>query len=125
MSAQMPPLLQDSGVPFDLFIQALTEQLDKAQAGMAIKARLGKLPLTFAVKEVSLDLRALPGLLALALLGLGLEPERRVLEFVPARFDLARASFSSSRRFRSSFSFSRSRASFRRSSSSSQANSLR
>lgn len=58
MSAQMPPLLQDSGVPFDLFIQALTEQLDKAQAGMAIKARLGKLPLTFAVKEVSLDLHA-------------------------------------------------------------------
>lgn len=58
MSAQMPPLLQDSGVPFDLFIQALTEQLDKAQAAMAIKARIGKLPLTFAVKEVSLDLRA-------------------------------------------------------------------
>ena len=50
MSAQIPPLLQDSGVPFDLFIQALTEQLDKAQAGMAIKARLGKLPLTFAVR---------------------------------------------------------------------------
>ncbi len=58
MSAQLPPLLQDAGVPFDLFIQALTEQLDKAQAGMAIKARLGKLPLTFAVKEISLDLRA-------------------------------------------------------------------
>lgn len=58
MSAQMPPLLRDSGVPFDLFIQALTEQLDKAQAAMAIKARVGKLPLTFAVKEVSLDLRA-------------------------------------------------------------------
>jgi hypothetical protein len=58
MSAQMPPLLRDSGVPFDLFIQALTEQLDKAQAAMAIKARIGKLPLTFAVKEVSLDLRA-------------------------------------------------------------------
>jgi hypothetical protein len=58
MSAQMPRLLQDSGVPFDLFIQALTEQLDKAQAAMAIKARIGKLPLTFAVKEVSLDLRA-------------------------------------------------------------------
>ena len=32
MSAQMPALLQDAGVPFDLFIQALTEQLDKAQA---------------------------------------------------------------------------------------------
>ncbi len=58
MSAQMPPLLRDSGVPFDLFIQALTEQLDKAQAAMAIKARVGKLPLTFAVKEVTLDLRA-------------------------------------------------------------------
>jgi hypothetical protein len=56
VSTQLPPLLQDSGVPFDLFIQALTEQLDKAQAGMAIKARLGQMPLTFAVKEVSLDL---------------------------------------------------------------------
>ncbi len=58
MSAQIPPLVRDSGIPFDLFIQALTEQLDKAQASMAIKARVGKLPLTFAVKEVSLDLRA-------------------------------------------------------------------
>lgn len=58
MSAQIPTLLQDAGVPFDLFIQALTEQLDKAQASMAIKARVGKLPLTFAVKDVSLDLRA-------------------------------------------------------------------
>jgi murein DD-endopeptidase MepM/ murein hydrolase activator NlpD len=58
MSAQMPPLLQDSGVPFDLFIQALTEQLDKAQASMAIKARVGRMPLTFAVKDVSIDLRA-------------------------------------------------------------------
>jgi hypothetical protein len=57
MSAQMPALLQDSGVPFDLFIQALTEQLDKAQASMAIKARVGKMPLTFAVKDVSIDLR--------------------------------------------------------------------
>ena len=52
MSAQMPPLLQNAGIPFDLFISSLTEQLDKAQAAMAIKARLGKLPLTFAVKEV-------------------------------------------------------------------------
>jgi hypothetical protein len=58
MSAQIPELLRDSGIPFDLFIQALTEQLDKAQASMAIKARVGKLPLTFAVKDVSLDLRA-------------------------------------------------------------------
>jgi hypothetical protein len=54
----LPPLLQDAGVPFDMFIQALTEQLDKAQASMTIKARVGKLPMTFAVKEVSLDLRA-------------------------------------------------------------------
>jgi hypothetical protein len=58
MSAMLPTLMQDSGVPFDVFIQALTEQLDKAQASMALKARVGKLPLTFAVKEVSLDLRA-------------------------------------------------------------------
>ena len=46
------------GVPFDVFIQALTLQLDKAQAAMALKARVGKLPLTFAVKDVQLDLRA-------------------------------------------------------------------
>jgi hypothetical protein len=54
----LPPLMQDAGVPFDVFIQALTEQLDKAQALMALKARVGKLPMTFAVKDVSLDLRA-------------------------------------------------------------------
>lgn len=48
----------DLGVPFDIFIQALTLQLDKAQAAMALKARVGKLPLTFAVKDVQLDLRA-------------------------------------------------------------------
>lgn len=58
MSAQLPALLQESGVPFDLFIQALTEQLDKAQASMAIKARVGRMPMTFAVKDVSIDLRA-------------------------------------------------------------------
>ncbi|MEJ1095439.1 MULTISPECIES: hypothetical protein [unclassified Pseudoxanthomonas] len=58
MSAQMPSFVQDSGVPFDMFIQALTEQLDKAQASMAIKARVGRMPMTFAVKDVSIDLRA-------------------------------------------------------------------
>jgi hypothetical protein len=58
MSAQLPSFVQDSGVPFDLFIQALTEQLDKAQASMAIKARVGRMPMTFAVKDVSIDLRA-------------------------------------------------------------------
>lgn len=58
MNPSLPPLLQDAGIPFDMFISSLTEQLDKAQATMALKARIGKLPLTFAVKEVSLDLRA-------------------------------------------------------------------
>ena len=58
MSATLPPLMQESGMQFDLFIQALTEQLDKAQATMALKARVGKMPLTFAVKEVQLELRA-------------------------------------------------------------------
>jgi len=58
VSAQIPSLLQDAGVPLDLFIQALTEQLDKAQASMAIKARVGRMPLTFAVKDVSIDIRA-------------------------------------------------------------------
>jgi hypothetical protein len=56
--AMLPGALQDQGVPFDVFIQALTLQLDKAQAAMALKARVGRLPLTFAVKDVSLDLRA-------------------------------------------------------------------
>lgn len=58
MSTILPPLVRDTGMQFDLFIQALTEQLDRAQATMALKARVGKLPLTFAVKDVQLDLRA-------------------------------------------------------------------
>lgn len=58
MSTILPPLMRDTGMQFDLFIQALTEQLDKAQATMALKARVGKLPLTFAVKDMQLDLRA-------------------------------------------------------------------
>lgn len=58
MSASLPPLVQENGVPFDVFIQSLTEQLDKAQASMAVKARVAKLPMTFAVKDVSLDLKA-------------------------------------------------------------------
>lgn len=58
MTQALPTAMQDHGVPFDVFIQALTLQLDKAQAAMALKARVGKLPMTFAVKEVSLDLRA-------------------------------------------------------------------
>jgi hypothetical protein len=58
MTDSVPGMVQDAGLPFDVFIQSLTEQLDKAQAAMALKARVAKLPLTFAVKDVSLDLRA-------------------------------------------------------------------
>ena len=47
----------DTGVPIEQFIQALQTQLDRAQTAMAIKAENLDLPLTFAVKELSLDLR--------------------------------------------------------------------
>jgi hypothetical protein len=47
---------RDSGLPLEQFIQALTSQLDRAQSTMALKARTG-LPLTFAVKDISIDLR--------------------------------------------------------------------
>jgi hypothetical protein len=58
MSNSVQGFVQEAGVPFDVLIQSLTEQLDKAQAAMALKARVARLPLTFAVKDVSLDLRA-------------------------------------------------------------------
>jgi hypothetical protein len=48
---------QDAGLPFEDFVQALQSQLDRVQASMALKAQAG-LPLTFAVKDLSLDLRA-------------------------------------------------------------------
>lgn len=44
------------GLPIEQFIQALTSQLDRAQAALRLKA-VG-LPLTFAVKDLTLDLRA-------------------------------------------------------------------
>src|SRR5262249_41008264 len=44
------------GLPIEQFIQALTSQLDRAQAALALKASAG-LPLTFAVKDLTLDLR--------------------------------------------------------------------
>jgi hypothetical protein len=47
----------DRGLPIETFIQALTSQLDRAQSAMALKARAG-MPLTFAVKELTLELRA-------------------------------------------------------------------
>jgi hypothetical protein len=40
------------------FIQAVQSQLDNAQSAMAIKARNLNLPLTFAIKDINLDLRA-------------------------------------------------------------------
>lgn len=40
------------------FIQAVQSQLDNAQAAMALKAHNANLPLTFAIKDVNLDLRA-------------------------------------------------------------------
>lgn len=46
-----------TGVPIEQFIQALTTQLDRAQTAMALKAENLDLPLTFAVKDLSLDLR--------------------------------------------------------------------
>ena len=49
-------MTDDDGLPLENFIQALTSQLDRAQQTMALKARAG-LPLTFAVKDLTLDLR--------------------------------------------------------------------
>ncbi len=45
-------------MPLEHFIQAVQSQLDNAQTAMAVKARNLNLPLTFAVKDITLDLRA-------------------------------------------------------------------
>ncbi len=47
----------EGALPIEQFIQALTTQLDHAQSAMALKANNLNLPLTFAVKDLSLDLR--------------------------------------------------------------------
>ncbi|HEY9227120.1 MAG TPA: hypothetical protein VIP11_10765 [Gemmatimonadaceae bacterium] len=47
----------EPGLPIEQFIQAITSQLDRAQTALALKARAG-IPLTFAVKDLTLDLRA-------------------------------------------------------------------
>src|SRR5262245_6232536 len=49
------PIRQRS-FPMEDFVQALTAQLDRAQDALALKARTGR-PLTFALKDLSLDLR--------------------------------------------------------------------
>lgn len=48
----------DGSLPIEQFIQALTTQLDHAQSAMRVKANNLNLPLTFAVKDLALDLRA-------------------------------------------------------------------
>jgi hypothetical protein len=52
--------MNDDGLPLEEFIQALTAQLDRAQEAMAMKAR--RLPLTFAVKDLTIDLRTHVGM---------------------------------------------------------------
>jgi hypothetical protein len=48
--------MNGDGVPIETFIQAITGQLDRAQQALALKARFGT-PLTFAVRDLALDLR--------------------------------------------------------------------
>ena len=48
--------MTDAGLPIEEFIQAITSQLDRTQEALALKADAG-LPLTFAVRDLSLDLR--------------------------------------------------------------------
>jgi hypothetical protein len=45
-------------LPLEHFIQAVQRQLDNAQTAMAVKAKNFNLPLTFAIKDITLDLRA-------------------------------------------------------------------
>lgn len=47
-----------NAVPLEDFIQAVQSQLDNAQARMTLKAQNDRLALTFAIKDISLDLRA-------------------------------------------------------------------
>lgn len=47
-----------AALPLEHFVQAITSQLDRAQTALALKARAG-LPLTFAVKDLTLDLRTI------------------------------------------------------------------
>ena len=45
-------------VALEDFIQAVQSQLDTAQARMTLKAQNDRLPLTFAIRDISMDLRA-------------------------------------------------------------------
>lgn len=48
----------EAAMPLENFIQAVQSQMDKAQTAMTLKARNLNMPLTFAIKDISLDLRA-------------------------------------------------------------------
>src|SRR5262245_59616377 len=54
--AARPPANREKPLPIEEFIQALSSQLDRAQTALRLKSR--NLPLTFAVKDLSIDLRA-------------------------------------------------------------------
>ena len=47
-----------TGVALEDFIQAVQSQLDTAQARMTLKAQNDRLPLTFAIRDISMDLKA-------------------------------------------------------------------
>jgi hypothetical protein len=51
-------MTREATLPLESFIQAVQAQLDKAQTAMAVKARNLNLPMTFAIKDISMDLRA-------------------------------------------------------------------
>jgi hypothetical protein len=51
-------MMTQGTLPLENFIQAVQSQLDKAQSAMAVKARNLNLPMTFAIKDIVLDLRA-------------------------------------------------------------------
>ena len=51
-------MMNEATLPLEHFIQAVQSQLDKAQTAMAVKARNLNLPMTFAVRDINIDLRA-------------------------------------------------------------------
>ena len=58
MSRSARMTTDEHALPLEHFIQAVQSQLDNAQTAMALKARNLNLPLTFAIKDITLDLRA-------------------------------------------------------------------
>lgn len=54
----MSGLAGNQAVALEDFIQAIQSQLDTAQTRMSLKAQNDKLPLTFAIKDIGMDLKA-------------------------------------------------------------------